>query len=282
MERLSAFVLALLLTSAAHAAPPAVGTTRVSVYSTASQSCGGVPCVWADSASGKVKIRDAAGVDKVSGEADRFTAAASDPASPVFGQCIANSSSGKVRCYQGGAWVSWGDGGTASAIGFAAVQTALAAASSSVSLNSQKITSVADPTSAQDAATKTYADKRYNFHGAASSALATQYLGPAASTASATEVALFTAPETLTVAKLVCTAGTAPGGIVSDTLSIISKASGGSWGGLATTCVITGSSKTCSSSLTASLAQYDAVGIKIVRDALSVGADYNCEVRITQ
>lgn len=41
---------------------------------------------------------------------------------------------------------------------FARVQTALAAASSSVSINSQKITNLADPTLAQDAATKNYVD----------------------------------------------------------------------------------------------------------------------------
>jgi hypothetical protein len=41
---------------------------------------------------------------------------------------------------------------------FARVQTALAAASSAVSINAQRLTSVADPTAAQDAATKAYVD----------------------------------------------------------------------------------------------------------------------------
>ncbi len=41
---------------------------------------------------------------------------------------------------------------------FARVQTALAAASSAVSINAQRLTSVADPSSAQDAATKAYVD----------------------------------------------------------------------------------------------------------------------------
>jgi len=41
---------------------------------------------------------------------------------------------------------------------FARVQTALAAASSAVSINAQRLTSVADPSAAQDAATKAYVD----------------------------------------------------------------------------------------------------------------------------
>lgn len=150
--------LLLLLPLPAGATPPSIGAQKVTVYPTGSQACGAVPCIWADASLGKLKFRDASGVDLLMGEANRFTVAASDPGAPVFGQCIANSSAQKIRCYQNGQWVSWGDGGTASAIGFAAVKTALAAASSSIGFNSQRLSSVADPTSAQDAATKNYVD----------------------------------------------------------------------------------------------------------------------------
>lgn len=156
----SAVVAALLTLAVFFITPasPGVGTERVSLYTTASQSCGGTPCIWADSAIGKIKFRTAAGVDFLQGQADRITVAASDPMTPVFGQCYANSVTQKVRCYQNAAWVNWGDGGTAAVVSFTVVQTALAAATSAVSFNSQKLTNVANPTSAQDAATKNYVD----------------------------------------------------------------------------------------------------------------------------
>ena len=277
--------LLLLLPLPAGATPPSIGAQKITVYPTGSQACGAVPCIWADASLGKLKFRDASGVDLLMGEANRFTVAASDPGAPVFGQCIANSSAQKIRCYQNGQWVSWGDGGTASAIGFAAVKTALTAASSSVGFNAQRLTGVADPSSAQDAATKNYVDavRLYHFHGAAGSATGTQYLGAAGtSSAAASPVPLFTAPETLAVQKVACVFGTAPGGMVTDTVTVVSKPSGGSWGDLATTCGVTGSATTCTGAATAPLAPYDLVGVKLVRDALSVSAAFDCEVWVTK
>lgn len=160
LKRLRALLAALLASAplSVAAAPPGIGGQRVTVYSTASQSCGGVPCIWADSALGKIKMRDAAGVDKLAGEADRITSAASDPVSPVAGQCVYNTSANKVRCYQNGAWVNWGDGGAAGSVSFAAVKAALAAANSAVGFNTQKLSGVATPTASTDAATKGYVD----------------------------------------------------------------------------------------------------------------------------
>ena len=160
LKRLRALLAALAASAplTLAAAPPGIGGQRVTVYTTASQSCGGIPCIWADSALGKLKLRDAAGIDKLAGEADRITPAASDPGGPVPGQCYYNTSSGKVRCYQGGQWVSWGDGGAAASVSFSAVKAALAVANSAVGFNSQKLTGVATPTAPTDAATKGYVD----------------------------------------------------------------------------------------------------------------------------
>lgn len=141
------------------------------------------------------------------------------------------------------------------------------------------------PTASSDGATKGYVDavRLYHFHAAAATAAATQYLGPAATgAASATQISLFLAPEALTVRKIACTFGTAPGGIIVDTVTVVSQPSGGAWGALSTTCTVTGSATTCTGSATASLAQYDRVGVQIARDASSVSADYDCEVWVTQ
>lgn len=146
------------LAAMAGAAPPGISGQKISISSTVSQSCGGVPCIWADSALGKIKLRDAAGIDKLVGEADRVTSASSDPVSPVPGQCIYNTSSNKIRCYQNSSWVNWGDGGAAASVGFSAVQAALAAATGSVAFNAQKLTGVATPTASTDAANKAYVD----------------------------------------------------------------------------------------------------------------------------
>ncbi len=52
---------------------------------------------------------------------------------------------------------------SSTAVTFTAVQTALAAATGSVSLNGQKISSLANPTANNDAANKSYVDNRYSF-----------------------------------------------------------------------------------------------------------------------
>lgn len=110
---------------------------------------------------------------------------ASDPSSPIEGRIYYNSTSHAPRYYDGSAWIELGPGGEADTLeGHAGsyyldranhtgtqlaatisdfdtqVRTSrldqLAAPTADVSLNSHKITNLADPTSAQDAATRAY------------------------------------------------------------------------------------------------------------------------------
>ena len=71
---------------------------------------------------------------------------ASAPGTPVQGQAYYNSTSKTLQVYTGTAWVVLG------------TLDQISAPAADVSLNSHKITSLADPASAQDAATKNYVD----------------------------------------------------------------------------------------------------------------------------
>jgi len=135
-------LIGVLLAVGVSAAPPGIGAQIFTVYSASSASCGGKPCIWADSGSGKIKFRNSAAVDRVVGEADLITSAGSDPGTPVPGQCYYNTATFKIRCYQGAAWVNWGDGGTPGTVTFNQVKSALAAASSSIGFNSQSLTGI--------------------------------------------------------------------------------------------------------------------------------------------
>lgn len=117
----------------------------------------------------------------------------------------------------------------------------------------------------------------------ADTAAATKYLGgPAYGAASATQIALFVAHSVQSVRKLQCSAGTAPGGAVSDVFTVQSSSDhGATWGDVATTCTMTGTDQSCSSVVTATLAVGDLLAVKIVRNGLSVSADYNCEVLVS-
>lgn len=117
----------------------------------------------------------------------------------------------------------------------------------------------------------------------ADTAAATKYLGgPAYGAASATQLALFLAHSAQTVRKLICTAGTAPGGAVSDVFTVQKSSDyGATWADAATTCTMTGASQTCSSVVTSAVALGDLLAVKIVRNALSVSVDYNCEVLVS-
>jgi hypothetical protein len=76
----------------------------------------------------------------------RLQQLASDPGSPVTGQTYYNTASATVRFWNGTAWLDLGR------------LDQLAAPTNPVSMGSQRITNVADPSGAQDAATKNYVD----------------------------------------------------------------------------------------------------------------------------
>jgi len=76
----------------------------------------------------------------------RLQQLASDPGSPVTGQTYYNTASATIRFWNGTAWLDLGR------------LDQLAAPTAPVSMNSQRITNVTDPSGAQDAATKNYVD----------------------------------------------------------------------------------------------------------------------------
>jgi len=77
----------------------------------------------------------------------------SAPSSPVKGQIYFNSTSNQYFVYNGSAWVAF----LPSTSGLDTIATANAA-TGAITASSQRITNLADPTSAQDAATKNYVD----------------------------------------------------------------------------------------------------------------------------
>lgn len=95
---------------------------------------------------------------------------ASDPATPSQGQIYYNSTTNRLRYYSGSAWIEDTDRANHSGTQLAStisnfdtqVRTSrldqMAAPTAAVSLNSQKITNLADPTGGTDAANKQYVD----------------------------------------------------------------------------------------------------------------------------
>jgi hypothetical protein len=76
----------------------------------------------------------------------RMQQLASDPGSPVEGQFYYNTASKTVRYYNGTVWIDLGR------------LNQITSPNAALAMNSQQITGLAEPTSAQDAATKAYAD----------------------------------------------------------------------------------------------------------------------------
>lgn len=74
----------------------------------------------------------------------------SDPGSPVTGQFYYNTGSNTLRFYNGSAWIDLGR------------LNQITAPNAAVAMNSQQITGLADPSNAQDAATKNYVDSVLN------------------------------------------------------------------------------------------------------------------------
>lgn len=123
----------------------------------------------------------------------------------------------------------------------------------------------------------------HSFLAHADTAAATVYLGGAdRGAAAATQVALFVAPAAGTVRGMACTMGTAPGGIVSDVFTLQKSSDQGStWSDTASTITITGAGMTGSDTTHfPTVAQYDLLAVKIVKDGASVSAAYNCQVTV--
>src|SRR5262249_19725913 len=114
----------------------------------------------------------------------------------------------------------------------------------------------------------------------ADSAAGTKYLGAAdRGAAASSQVVLFAAHSAQSVRYLACTAGTAPGGMVTDRFTVQrSAAQGATWLDTSSSCALTAAAQACFSAATASLGAYDWVAVKIVRDASSSSAAYNCEL----
>ena len=114
----------------------------------------------------------------------------------------------------------------------------------------------------------------------ADTAAGTKWLGGAGQAAAASsQVVLFVAHSAQSIRYLACTAGTAPGGMVSDTLTVQkSSDQGATWSDTASSCSLAGAGKTCYSAGVVLLAAYEWLAVKLARDALSVGAGYSCEV----
>jgi hypothetical protein len=114
----------------------------------------------------------------------------------------------------------------------------------------------------------------------ADTAAGTKYLGGAGyGAASASQVVLFVAHSAQSIRYLACTAGTAPGGMMSDTITIQkSSDQGATWSDTASSCSLAGAGKTCYSAGVVLLAAYDWLAVKIVRDALSVSSGFSCSL----
>jgi hypothetical protein len=114
----------------------------------------------------------------------------------------------------------------------------------------------------------------------ADTAAGTKYLGGAGQAAAASsQVVLFVSHSAQSIRYLACTAGAAPGGVVSDTVTVQkSSDQGATWSDTASSCSLSGAGKTCYSAGVVLLAAYDWLAVKIVRDALSVSSAFSCEV----
>lgn len=112
----------------------------------------------------------------------------------------------------------------------------------------------------------------------ADTAMGTKYLGGADRGAAASaQVVLFAAHSAQSIRYLACTAGTAPGGMVSDVLTVQrSTDQGATWTDTSSVCTITGAAQTCSSAAVTGLNPFDLLAVKVVRDAFSSSAAYNC------
>lgn len=240
-----AYLMAAALLLLAHNAEADTRTTSVSMTPVASSP---IPAarggLYTSSADGKPRFVDVNGVEYPAGEARHLRVSAGAPGGAVLGDCWVDSTdSYTLYCKEG---------------------TGI--------LRQRKDLSVPGAISipASPGVFLAHAD----------TAAGTQYLGGADRGAAAvSQVVLFVAHSAQSIRYLVCTAGAAPGGIVSDVLTVQkSSDQGASWADTGSTCTLTGVAKTCPSVAVVGLAPFDWLAVKVVRDALSTGAAYSCEV----
>ena len=100
--------------------------------------------------------------------------------------------------------------------------------------------------------------------------------------AAATQIALFVAPAAGAVRARTCTEGTAPGGIVSDVFTVQKSSNqGAAWSDTTSTVTITGAALTAADiTHFPTVAQYDWLAVKILKDGASASAVYNCQVLV--
>lgn len=250
MKRLALFVVAL---AAAPFLLPwvALGDTRTDSVSMTPRATNPIPSgrggLYTLSSTGKPQLVDAAGLLYPAGEARHIYTYAGAPGAAVLGDCWIDS----TDTYR--LWCKEGVGNIRQRTDVNATGNIGIAASPAV------------------------------FLAHADSALATQYLGGVAyGAASATQLTMFVVHTAQSVRKLACSFGTAPGGVVSDVITVQKSSDhGATWADLATTCTVTGAGQTCNSVVVSALAQYDRLAVKIVRNALSASADYNCEIVVS-
>lgn len=287
----------------------ATGTTtdQITMKPQASPSCtSGRACIYGKSGTDRVYIVDSAGLELQSNAARSFRTSADCSAlsSPANGDVCYDSTLTAFRFYAAG-WTSspvndsllvhkagsetiTGVKNFAAAPVFAAGLTASGAVANDFSGGSGTFkTSTGAVTIGPGAISLTgalaLAGYPHGFLAHADTAAATVYLGGAdRGAAAATQVALFVAPAAGSVRALTCTEGTAPGGIVSDVFTVQKSSNqGAAWSDTTSTVTITGSAMTAADvTHFPTVAQYDWLAVKIVKDGLSVSAVYNCQVLV--
>lgn len=241
LHNLLALALAFLPASA-HAD---TRTTSVSMTpTTPSPIPAGRGGLYTSSTDGKPRLVSSTGTEYPAGEARRIYVSAGAPGGAVLGDCWVDSTDAhRLWCKEGaGNLRQRTDVGSAGAIGIPASPAV--------------------------------------FLAHADTAAGTKYLGGAGQAAAASaQIVLFVAHSAQSIRYLACTAGTAPGGVVSDTLTVQkSSDQGATWSDTSSSCSITGAGKTCYSAGTVLLAAYDWLAVKVVRDALSLSSAFSCEV----
>lgn len=234
-------VLALLpLDAAADTRTTSVSMTPVSANPIPANRGG----MYTSSADGKPRFVDASGTEYVAGVARHVFTAAGAPGGAVLGDCWTDSTDNyRLWCKESaGNLRQRPDLSVSGALGIAASPGV--------------------------------------FLAHADTAAGTKYLGGAdRGAAASSQVVLFVAHSAQSIRYLVCTAGTAPGGMVGDSFTVVRSADqGATWSDTSSGCTLTAAAQACFSAATVALGAYDWVGVKVVRDPTSSSAGFNCEV----